>query len=428
MVTFLTLFLGLVTGQHIVAVAVGAEVAEVDIELDGQHLTTLRPPRFEGAIDLGRKLLPHELVAVARDAEGGEVGRTRQLLNVPVPPAIASLRLVGDPHPSEVRVSWESRFGNTVRGSSITFDGRPVEAADPRSFTLPTYDPTAIHYLRVELELDEGVVTVAEEVFGGRFADTVASELTALAVESTAWRGITAAQLAGRFEVDSRPLSVAAIEEGLADLVLVVTPRARAALAGEQRRSAALRAVSPNRARLEAPFNRGVRPRVVWPVARRTTGGQLAYDLFPTVGPIDPSGAGLHHLLLRLLETPEIEAPRVADAVAVAGLLAAQGRRRRAVALLLDAPAGYDASRTTATEAKAYLEALQVPFAVWSTGGTDGGVFGSAQPIGDPPRLARALAELQERLRDQRVVLLEANELPHRVTIRPGTPPLAPSR
>ena len=75
MVTFVSLFLWLVTGVQTVEVATEAPVARVEFRLDGEHVGEVTDNRRKIQIDFGPTLEPHELVAVAYDASGAEVGR-----------------------------------------------------------------------------------------------------------------------------------------------------------------------------------------------------------------------------------------------------------------------------------------------------------------------------------------------------------------
>ena len=65
MVTFLSLFLWLMTDVHPVKVAVDPGVASVEIFLDGEGIGVATAPKWEIKCDFGDRLRPHELVAVA---------------------------------------------------------------------------------------------------------------------------------------------------------------------------------------------------------------------------------------------------------------------------------------------------------------------------------------------------------------------------
>jgi hypothetical protein len=76
-VKILSVFLGLVTGLHPVAVRVGGDIAAVEIQVDGRSVGVLRGEPWEKVCDFGDALAPHQLVAVGRDVAGREISRDR---------------------------------------------------------------------------------------------------------------------------------------------------------------------------------------------------------------------------------------------------------------------------------------------------------------------------------------------------------------
>ena len=60
MVTFLSLFLWLMTDVHPVKVAVDPAVASVEIILDGKTIGVATEPEWEVECDFGGRLRPHE--------------------------------------------------------------------------------------------------------------------------------------------------------------------------------------------------------------------------------------------------------------------------------------------------------------------------------------------------------------------------------
>ncbi len=81
-------------------------------------------------MDLGAELAPHELTARALDAAGNELGRERQWLNMPRPPAEIAVTLERDEGGRAVRarISWESLNGEPSR-ASVTWDGHVLALA-----------------------------------------------------------------------------------------------------------------------------------------------------------------------------------------------------------------------------------------------------------------------------------------------------------
>ena len=94
-IAFLTLFLGLVTGPQAVAVDPGAGVAAVELVLDGRGVARLEHAPWSATVDFGPALLPHRLEARGLAADGSEVARTDQWVNLPRPQAEVDIVLEG---------------------------------------------------------------------------------------------------------------------------------------------------------------------------------------------------------------------------------------------------------------------------------------------------------------------------------------------
>ncbi|HEY6148832.1 MAG TPA: hypothetical protein VIZ69_14090, partial [Thermoanaerobaculia bacterium] len=184
MIAFLTLFLGLIAGSHSVAVSVTGPVASVEIDLDGAPAGRARSAPWSVPVDFGPDLAPHELVARAFDAEGHEVSRARQWINLPRPAAEVQILLQKNDKgiATGARLSWESVFSEMPKTLSVTFDGRSVGVMGTETFALPAYDPLTTHLLSASAEFPKGLRGRADAVIGGRTASEASSELTAVAV------------------------------------------------------------------------------------------------------------------------------------------------------------------------------------------------------------------------------------------------------
>src|SRR5512141_1829748 len=79
--TFLTLFLGLVSGVRRVELAAGDNVAAVEVRLDGEVLDRLTSPPWSLNVDFGDPPKPHELSAVGLDKDGKEIAKALQKIN-----------------------------------------------------------------------------------------------------------------------------------------------------------------------------------------------------------------------------------------------------------------------------------------------------------------------------------------------------------
>lgn len=435
MVSFLSLFLGLVVGHQTVAVEVAEPVARVEILLDGRSVKNFEAPPWSGQIDLGEELQPHELTAVAFDGQGVELDRTSQWINLPRQPAETTILLEHDRATRRqiARVSWESLTGDEPSAVHAEFDGRDLEFDDPRAIPLPPYDPAQLHFLRVELEFAGFVHSSAEITFGGTYTDQVNTELTALPVEpATGRRKLPkATEWQDGFLARDKVLRVAAVEKGLVDLIVV-----RDQGAWQQLRTIRSRAwTDPSSSRILGSreqrrhfFETGLAGwqawtfQFLWPVSRRLDRGTGSYDLFSHSAKYSAAGGSLLGWLTSVEQPVEWSGDqRLADAVAIAAITAASGNRRRGVLLVLG-DATRDASDAAPATIRRFLKSLAVPLFVWTIG-PDAALetpWGPATDASSPKRMSRASRKLFHRLENQRIVWLEGIHLPQQITLTPA--------
>jgi hypothetical protein len=151
MIEFVTLLMGLVTGPQTVVLAVHAPAAVVELRLDGRLAgrRTLAPWRF--AVDLGEALAPHELVAIARDARGGELARARHWVNLDLPPAAAE----GE-SPAEVIVVQQPGTGPVLDEMARVFLGEELRRlglpGEPPPADSSAWDPALLRLPREAFE------------------------------------------------------------------------------------------------------------------------------------------------------------------------------------------------------------------------------------------------------------------------------------
>ncbi|HEV8631046.1 MAG TPA: hypothetical protein VGV61_12070 [Thermoanaerobaculia bacterium] len=426
MIAFATLWLGLVAGVVPVELLVGPEVTRVELRLDGNVVAALAGPPWRASCDLGGELAPHELLATAFDAAGKPLGEARQWLNLPRP--AAELEVAITPRPAGgalARLAWAAPAGAAPLVLQATLDGAPLPvAADHASVELPPVAHGAAKLLRIEADFPGGVSATRELALGGDLASEVSTDLTGVPVE-LGERGARGA-LVLRDGDDELP--VVAFEEGSADLVVVIDPAARAALADLQRQGNRHR-IAPiggdprsgagviriDRSGIPLPADTALR--LVWPVAERHPQTETHFDLFPT----SPEQTAPGSLLARLqaaggIADPET-APRLADAVALAALTAAEQGHRRAVLLLLG-PAPADASLYPAPVVRRYLARLRVPLLVWATAPPPAGVvadWGAAESVTTLARWEAAARRLDQLLDRQRIAWVEGRHLPQRL-------------
>jgi len=461
MISFASLFVGFVIGVVNVELMASGGVDRVSLLLDGRPVAELREP-FRAPVDLGCDPAPHELVAVAWDAGGEELGRARQLINLPRPTAEASLVLEeGRGGTGRVaRLTWRALVGEVPKALSVTFDGEPLAITDPSRIELPPHEPAQVHFLRADIEFGEGVSASAELIFGGSKRSEALADLTAIPVELEGEASSpSAAEMTGWLEARGVPLEVEGVEAAGVDVVFVVEGSAIRQLSRAASRSGA-DAVSPEMMRrgesqagggAGAPemlpdvrkspsgtptFHRfrvaggrrlavpvDLRFRVQRPVARMTAQKEMVANLFPSTpwSPRRTLGSGAVANALSSLPAPGPAAQRLADAVVVAGLEAAKGNGRRTVVLILG-PKAKDEGLLGAEEARSFLTRLGVPLQVWSAGrkhSREAVRWNAQRLMSDTWEVEGAVHELLETAARQRIVWVEGSHLPQDVELGP---------
>ena len=223
MVAFLTFLLGLTVGVQRIELAVDHRVATVELLLDGERVALIAGAPWVAECDFGKALLPHHLEAIARDAEGRELDRAIQRVNLPREAVEATLRLEGGQDGyTGAEVSWRVVDESEPEEIQISFDGEPL-AVDGRRVALPRYDPKLVHVLSAELIFARQLRAQVELAFGGEYGEEVSSELTAIPLElrRSGKELPTAEQVEAWLRVGDQPPRVAAVERGPREVVLV---------------------------------------------------------------------------------------------------------------------------------------------------------------------------------------------------------------
>ncbi len=438
MIAFVTLLLGLISGMYPIEVAVTGPVAKVELLVDGRLAATTASPPWKAFVNLGDNLEPHELVARALDGKGDELARATQWLNLPRPPAEVSIVLENGPDgkPASARLTWQSVNSVAPGSIALTFDGQPLALDLERHAALPKYDFSKPHVLSAEVWFGPGVVGNQDVVFGGVYGE-INKVLTAvpLRVQKPA-AALQPSALQGRLLAGGQPLNVVAVEEGPGRVVVVNVPGAarlndrffwtRGRLEYGRDRGGSVSAIAPGLAgmKTEMRFADETAVRLLSPASRRYEGAGVASELFDSSRDFTSKDGGLLWLLARssIDEGAPPGPPRVADAVAVAGLQSAVGNGRRAVILLLSDGAD-DASRYDPAIVRHYLASIRVPLYVWSLYGPKApGVaqWGGAEDVSTVQKLFRAFEKVRDDLDSQRIVWVEGRHLPQSVSLSPG--------
>lgn len=383
-VAFATLFLGLVLGVQPVELVVGADVARVELLLDGELVGQRTGPPWEIPCDLGGEFAPHELVAVARDADGEELGRVRQWINLPAPEARAPVAVdrAGDgradvgPELTAVAIEVGGRrrsLGLETLAGRLTVAGRPAVPVSVEK------GPAEV-VLVMDREAQEGALRMAD-----------------------LWQAPTTRVSTSLEPIDRSNPPVPSIP-GAA----LVKGESSAGTLGM--RSAHLRTAM----RLEEDQLL----RFLWPYALERGEVGVRAALFHRTRGLPPSYGGMLWLLATVYQPPFTPSDqRLADAVAAAGMVAAASGRRRAVVLVLSERPS-DASELSPPAVRRYLEHLGVPLHVWAMGPVPDEVaeaWGGVRAVPKKSALRRAVEELSESLERQRIVWVEGRHLPQEV-------------
>ncbi|MEJ2084527.1 MAG: hypothetical protein P8Y44_02475 [Acidobacteriota bacterium] len=424
-ISFITLFLGLALGPQHVELHVDDAIASVELLLDGRPVARIDGPPWIGNVTFGDELSPHLLEAVAFDGAGEEMGRAQQTINMPRPAAEASVFVDDkmDGIHKTARVTWESLVEAEPSSIRVSFDGKRLPVTDPEAIPLPDHDPEQLHVIRADLEFAGIVSTKAELIFGGAYADQVSTELTAVPVTLDGDDELPPIEhMQSWFSHEHEPLRAVAAEKGLAEIVVVRDLGAKDDLTQIRRkamRNRNLRAwwfSSPQSAWNQWAFE------LFWPLARRQSGAAGMYDLFPPTGKYRAKDGSLHGWITTLQQPAgSVDSQRLADCVAVAGVTAAGGNRRRAVVLVL-AGRPRDSSDLSPQLAQHYLSRLRVPLYVWTTRpnrSVDDSGWGNAIDVSTEIKMARATEELFKSVERQRMIWLDGFFVPHRIELAP---------
>ena len=424
MIAFVTLLLGLISGVYPIEVTVGGPVAAVEMTLDGAPAGRVTSSPWVVKVDLGRDLRPHRLVARARDAQGGEIARAEQWLNLPRPPAEVEVVLEKEPAgvPKAAILTWQTVSGARPLAVGLTLDDRPLAVSPEGRADLPATDLEKLHVLTAEIQFPPGVTARRDVVFGGKYGSEVSSELTAVPVRLTGGGELPpAGRLAGWFTADGEPAAADAVEEGQGKVAAVCVPTS-AEIIGKLvplgQRGAVLRTLH-NEMRL------GPEDRFHFLSLSSTPfhGSRVPSELFQISFPLTPKDGGVFSFLTdKRIARNTRAAPRIADAVAVAGLQAAAANHRRAVVLVLGRDVE-DASHYDPTKVRRYLESIHVPLFVWSLYGTEtrmAKAWGPVEDISSVSRLSDAVGRLRTEVDRQRIVWLDGRHLPQSIALTPA--------
>jgi hypothetical protein len=426
MVEFLTLLAGLVLGVQTIEVAVAGPVARVELQLDGELLAELDGPPWIARCDFGTAPRPARLTALAYDGDGGELDRDEQWVNLPGEPVDAEIVELRDPDGEVVsaRITWSSPEFERPNRITVELDGREMRVRPPYRIDLTGLPERKVHVLTAELRFSPEVVIRRELVFGHDIDQPHDTGLTATAVALGELEELPQPiAMEGWFADAEGPLRVAAVEVPDARLIVVRDPTTVDRLASMTPELDRLRKKARGGSGRRRPLDGfgddvgiwTLSPEPVHPTGRSRSTLLFPFSERPTPGPKGVVEAAAGRTPGSLLGGPLM----LSDAVAMAGIRAAEGNGRRVVILLLGG-SREDGSRFAPGEARTFLAELNVPLFVWDLSGPaadppDG--WGDIRPVDSVDDLLRAVRRVRYRLSEQRIVWLSGRLLPQEISL-----------
>jgi len=363
-IAFVTLFLGLFYGPAEIELSAAPGVARIELYVDGDLVSEMTGP-WVAKLDLGPEIVPRELVAVAKDGEGRRVGEVRQWINRPRPGAEASFVVEKDPSGAgrTARLHWRSVTRSNAKEIRVSFDGLPLDVPDPSRIPLPAHSAGTTHILVADVDFEDGLSATAVASLGGEKLDEALEELTAVPIRLGRGGKLPKdGRLEGWFRAGGKPLRVAAVEEGPSDVVFVVAGEALDDLRrhlDESPRGGGLEMVLE-----QSSLPADTRYRFVEAIPRVDRGPAEVASRFGASEDYSAGDDDFLSAIWRVVLENRPGEPHVADAVAIAGLSAAERSRRRVVVLLLGSGAK-EAGPITPERARRCLSKLGVPLHVW---------------------------------------------------------------
>ena len=368
---------GLVVGELEVNVDLGSEKQPAALFLDGEQVCSMTSAEDPCTVDLGADLHVHLLELVGQDGARAErwvnrPGQEAELSVRPLPPA--------DSGPCQARIGWAHPGRQNPAELEIILPGaQPEIAADRRSVSFPCPRPGSSQMLVAMAVFPDGRRVEATAVVGG-FTDQTSVELHAIPLVAESETPCESGAASG--EANGWPAAAERLEKSGFEVVMVLDPAAS---------YVPLRNSGWNVGRLNN--NSGASTKVFDQVVR--SGNQTSEpkpknswlkaktalfdaDRLWYVAPDD----GLHRvngfaagrpkwldLMFKFGLAEVSDKPRIADAVAASGLVAAAGPRRRAVVLVLGNNVHKrDGSRFTPQQAREFLAEVGVPLLVLRNG------------------------------------------------------------
>ncbi len=420
----LTYPIGLVTGEHGVEVALGAGGEPAELYLDGKPACKATASNPRCLIDLGDAPHVHLLELIRFDPSGRVAARAVRWVNRPGQEAELAIQLTPR-SPQGIcggKVLWSHPLKKDPVLTEVRQDGRILRIHDDgRSFRFPCPNADVPHVLTASAIFSDGRRAEAVTVSGGFGGSTET--------------GLTAVALVGDSESREPCTAVAAMlgdqvkqaENSGFEVVFVLDPTAGYnTLAASGWSKGMMPTTTSSTKQFDTLVQQGskgsdARAKNSW---KRAESAFIDADKLWFVLPdenlqrANGFGQGRMNWLPMLFNFGSVklhEKPRIADAVAASGLVAAAGPRHRAVVVILGNKADRDGSGFTAEEARAYLAEVGVPLYVFRNGKLRDDGWPAGVPVRNMEAMADALETVKADLADQCIAWFPGQMHPNQI-------------
>lgn len=420
----LTYPIGLVTGEHVVEVALGAGGEPAELYLDGQPACSVTASKPQCLIDLGDAPHVHLLELIRFDPNGRMAARAVRWVNRPGQEAELAIQL-GPRTPQGIcggQALWSHPLKKDPVLIEVRQDGRILRIHDDgRSFRFPCPDADEPHVLTASAIFSDGRRAEAVAVSGG-FGGATETGLTAVALVGDGEGREPCAAVASELGDQMKR-----VENSGFEVVFVLDPTA-----GYRTLAASgwSKGMMPTTTSSTKQFDKLVQQGSKGSDARAKNSWKKAESAFFDADKLwfvlpdgnlqraNGFGQGKMNWLPMLFNFGSVklgEKPRIADAVAASGLVAAAGPRQRAVVMILGNKADRDGSGFTAEEARAYLAEVGVPLYVLRNGKLRDDGWPAGVPVHNMEAMADALEMVKADLADQCIAWFPGTMHPNQI-------------
>jgi len=400
-ISILTYPVGLVTGEHAIDVDLGVSGEPAVLYLDGEQVCTLSTAASRCEVDFGAAPHVHLLELVRTDSRGEVTAHATRWVNRPGQEAELVLQLY--PRKANGICVGKALWSHPTKKSpvllEVTENGRPLRIReDGRSFAFPCPDADEPHVLAASAIFPDGRRAETVALSGG-FGGVTEAGLSAIALTADGVENDPCSAVAASFGDD-----VTTVDNAGFEVVFVLDPTAgyRTLMA-----SGWTKGMMPTTTTTTKQFDSLVQQGSKGSEAKAKNSWKRAESSLidaekmwfvlsnENLQRANGFSQGKPNWLLLLFNygSAKIDGkPRIADAVAASGLVAAAGPRRRAVVVILGNHPDKDSSQFTAEQAQNYLAEVGVPLFVLR----NGKLRDDGWPEGVPIRSMEATADAFE--------------------------------